>query len=113
VRLPEAAGASSWSAGSRFPARSEDARWRAVWYEAGERQQCEAPTQEKLSAKLEKVKIRLEADAGLLVLGRGEVTGSFLMAALWVAWNRSACTEAWGRHARCWGLRWWSARRRR
>ena len=49
----------------------------------------------------------------VLVLGGGEVTGSFLMAALWVAWNRSACTEAWGRHARCWGLRWWSARRQR
>jgi hypothetical protein len=46
-----------------YPARSEGGRWRAVWYEAGERQQCEAPAQEKLTAKLEKVKIRLEADA--------------------------------------------------
>jgi hypothetical protein len=46
-----------------YPAPSEGGRWRAVWYEAGKRQQCEAPTQEKLTAKLEKVKIRLEADA--------------------------------------------------
>jgi hypothetical protein len=39
------------------PARSEGGRWRAVWYEAGERQQCEAPAQEKLAAKLEKVRV--------------------------------------------------------
>lgn len=46
-----------------YPARSEGGRWRAVWQEDGERQQCEAPTEEKLAAKLEKVKVRLEADA--------------------------------------------------
>jgi len=46
-----------------YPARSEGGRWRAVWYESDERRQCEAPTQEKLAAKLEMVKIRLEADA--------------------------------------------------
>jgi hypothetical protein len=40
-----------------YPARSEGGRWRAVWYEAGERQQCEAPAQEKLAAKLEKVRV--------------------------------------------------------
>ena len=38
-------------------------RWRAVWYEDGERQQCESVSEEKLAAKLEKVKVRLEADA--------------------------------------------------
>ena len=38
-------------------------RWRAVWYEDGQRQQCEAASEEKLAAKLEKVRIRLEADA--------------------------------------------------
>jgi integrase len=38
-------------------------RWRAVWYEDGERQQCESISEEKLAAKLEKVKVRLEADA--------------------------------------------------
>jgi integrase len=46
-----------------YPARSEGGRWRAVWYEAGERQQCEAPTEEKLTPKLEKVTERLQADA--------------------------------------------------
>ncbi len=46
-----------------YPARSEEGRWRAVWYEDGRREQCEAPSEEKLAAKLGKVKIRLEADA--------------------------------------------------
>ena len=46
-----------------YPARGESGRWRAVWHEDGERQQCEAPSEEKLAVKLQKVKIRLEADA--------------------------------------------------
>jgi hypothetical protein len=46
-----------------YPARSEGGRWRAVWYEAGERQQCEAATEGKLTPKLEKVAERLKADA--------------------------------------------------
>jgi hypothetical protein len=46
-----------------YPARPGGGRWRAVWYEAGERQQCEAATEEKPAARLEKVKTRLEADA--------------------------------------------------
>ena len=46
-----------------YPAREEQGRWRAVWYENGERQQCEAASEEKLAAKLEKVTERLEADA--------------------------------------------------
>jgi len=46
-----------------YPARSEQGRWRAVWHEDGQRQQCEAATEDKLTAKLEKVKVRLEADA--------------------------------------------------
>jgi len=46
-----------------YPARGENRRWRAVWHEDGERQQCEAATEEKLAVKLQKVKIRLEADA--------------------------------------------------
>jgi hypothetical protein len=36
---------------------------RAVWYENGERQQCEASSEEKLAARLEKVTERLAADA--------------------------------------------------
>jgi integrase len=46
-----------------YPARSEGGRWRAVWYEAGARQQCEATTEEKLAPKLEKIAERLQADA--------------------------------------------------
>jgi hypothetical protein len=46
-----------------YPARAEGGRWRAVWYEDGQREQCEAASEEKLAVKLEKVKVRLEADA--------------------------------------------------
>ena len=46
-----------------YPAREDHGRWRAVWYEDGERQQCEAATEEKLAARLEKVTERLQADA--------------------------------------------------
>jgi len=35
-----------------YPAREEHGRWRAVWYEEGERQQCEAASEEKLAARL-------------------------------------------------------------
>ena len=38
-------------------------RWRAVWYEDGQRRQCESVSEDKLAAKLEKVTERLEADA--------------------------------------------------
>jgi hypothetical protein len=41
-----------------YPARGEQGRRRAVWYEAGQRQQCEAATEERLAAKLEKVMVR-------------------------------------------------------
>ena len=46
-----------------YPAREEPGRWRAVWYEDGQRQQCEAASEEKLSARLEKVTERLAAGA--------------------------------------------------
>ena len=46
-----------------YPAREEGDRWRAVWKEDGARRQCEAATEEKLAAKLEKVTERLTADA--------------------------------------------------
>jgi integrase len=46
-----------------YPARGEPGRWRAVWHENGERQQCEAASGEKLAAKLEKVTERLAAGA--------------------------------------------------
>jgi hypothetical protein len=48
-----------------YPARSEGGPVAGglVWYEDGQRDQCEAVSEEKLAAKLEKVKIRLEAEA--------------------------------------------------
>ena len=46
-----------------YPARSEGGRWRAAWHEDGQRLQCEAASEAKLAAKLEVVKVRLEADA--------------------------------------------------
>jgi hypothetical protein len=46
-----------------YPAREEHGRWRAVWYENGERRQCEAASETKLAARLERVAERLEADA--------------------------------------------------
>ncbi len=46
-----------------YPAREEQGRWRAVWHEDGQRQQCEAVSEENLAAKLEKVTERLEAGA--------------------------------------------------
>ncbi len=48
---------------SVYPAREEPGRWRAVWYEDGKRQQCEAASEEKLAARLEKVTERLAAGA--------------------------------------------------
>jgi hypothetical protein len=85
-----------------YPARAEDGRWRAVWHEDGQRQQCEAPSEEKLAAQLEKVKIRLEADApnmrqpGAALLAhyldppprRGRATGS-------AAWFRRGASRYW------------------
>jgi hypothetical protein len=32
-----------------YQARAEGGRWRAVWYEAGERQRCVAASEEKLA----------------------------------------------------------------
>jgi hypothetical protein len=38
-----------------YPARFEGDRRRAVWYEDGERQQCESASEDKLADKLEQV----------------------------------------------------------
>ena len=46
-----------------YPARVAGGRWRAVWYEDGQRRQCEAASEDRLAAKLEKVTERLAADA--------------------------------------------------
>jgi hypothetical protein len=46
-----------------YPARQDGDRWRAVWYENGQRQQCQAASEDRLAARLEKVTVRLTADA--------------------------------------------------
>ena len=46
-----------------YPARFEGDAWRAVWYEDGERRQCESVSEDRLAGKLEKVAERLAADA--------------------------------------------------
>ncbi len=61
-----------------YPAREEQGRWRAVWYENGERQQCEAASEEKLADKLEKVTERLEADAPRMKLRGADLVAFYL-----------------------------------
>jgi site-specific recombinase XerD len=46
-----------------YPPRDKGGRWRATWHDDGERQQCESVSQEKLAAKLEKVRQRLVTGA--------------------------------------------------
>jgi len=46
-----------------YPARGAGDRWRATWYENGQRRQCQAVTEDRLAVKLEKVSERLAADA--------------------------------------------------
>ena len=38
-------------------------RWRAVWYENGQRRQCQAVSEDRLAARLDKVTERLAAGA--------------------------------------------------
>ncbi len=61
-----------------YPAREEPGRWRAVWYEDGERQQCEAASEDKLAARLEKVTERLEADAPHMKLRGADLIAYYL-----------------------------------
>src|SRR5260221_5253633 len=46
-----------------YPARHPGDRWRAVWYENGQRRQCQSVTEAGMAARLEKVSVRLAADA--------------------------------------------------
>ena len=63
-----------------YPAREAQGRWRAVWHENGERQQCEAASEEKLAARLEKVTERLEADAPRMTLRGADLIAYYLSA---------------------------------
>ena len=78
-----------------YPAREEQGRWRAVWHENGERQQCEAASEEKLAARLAKVAEWLEGDAPNMTL-RGADLIAFYMSA-----DRLPVQRQWSRkHAR-------------
>ena len=61
-----------------YPARETQGRWRAVWHENGQRQQCEAASEAKLAAKLEKVTERLEADAPNMKLRGADLIAYYL-----------------------------------
>jgi integrase len=61
-----------------YPAREDSGRWRAVWYEDGERQQCEAASEQKLAARLEKVAERLAADAPNMRRPGADLIGHYL-----------------------------------
>ena len=74
-----------------YPAREEGGRWRAVWYENGERRQCEARTEEKLAVKLEKVTERLTADAPNM-----ERPGADLIA-YYLSPDRHPASQPWSR----------------
>ncbi len=61
-----------------YPARCEGERWRAVWYEDGERKQCEAASEDRLAGSLEKVAIRLAADAPNMLRTGDELIAFYL-----------------------------------
>ena len=61
-----------------YPGREEQGRWRAVWYENGGRQQCEAASEEKLAARLEKVTERPEADTPRMKLRGADLIACYL-----------------------------------
>jgi hypothetical protein len=56
ARLPAAAVVCGGGGGgiTVYPGRWAGDRWRAVWYEGGVRRQCEAVSEERLAAKLER-----------------------------------------------------------
>ena len=77
-----------------YPARQLGGRWRAVWYEGGVRRQCEAASEDRLAAKLEKVTERLAADAPNL-----ERPGADLIA-FYLSPDRHPAGRAWSaKHA--------------
>jgi integrase len=61
-----------------YPPRDKGGRWRAVWHEERERQQCESVSQEKLAAKLEKVRQRLAAGAANMTKPGADLTAWYL-----------------------------------
>jgi integrase len=46
-----------------YPPRGTGGRWRAVWHEDGDRKQCESVSEEKLAARLQKIRQRIAMGA--------------------------------------------------
>jgi len=63
-----------------YAARYEGDRWRAVWYEDGERRQCQAASEDRMAASLEKITVRLAADAPNMLRTGDELIGLYLSA---------------------------------
>jgi hypothetical protein len=63
-----------------YAARREGDRWRAVWYEDGERRQCQAASEDRMATSLEKVALRLAADApNMLRTGNELIAGTVVV----------------------------------
>ena len=63
-----------------YAGRCDGDRWRAVWYENGERKQCQAVSEDRLAAALEKVTVRLAADAPNMLRAGDELITFYLSA---------------------------------
>jgi hypothetical protein len=74
-----------------YPAREPGDRWRAVWYENGRRRQCQAVSEDRLAARLEKVIARLAADAPNTELPGAELIAYYLSP------RRHPAGRAWSR----------------
>jgi integrase len=74
-----------------YPARFDGDRWRAVWYEDGERQQCQSVSEDRLAGKLEKVTERLAADAPRMRRPGAELIAWYLNL------DRLPVTQRWSR----------------
>jgi hypothetical protein len=61
-----------------YPPREEGGRWRSVWYEDGQRRQCQSLAEDQLAAKLEKVKARLALDAPNMARPGADLIGFYL-----------------------------------
>ena len=61
-----------------YPAQVAGDRWRAVWYEDGERRQCQAASEDRMAASLEKVVVRLAADAPNMLRTGDELIAFYL-----------------------------------
>jgi len=61
-----------------YAARHDGDRWRAVWYENGERRQCQSATEDRMAASLEKVAVRLTADAPHMLRTGDDLIGFYL-----------------------------------